>query len=85
VRRIVFHHFDIGHERRSREGAFQQVVAENSVFLDPTLQRRFHSVDMVEALTGERPLAEDVLIEIGHSEDIGVEPAIGRKHALEKR
>ena len=70
---------------RTRDRAFEQIVAEHRVFVDAALQRRLEGVDVVEALAGERAFAEHVLIDVRDRKDIGVEAAIGREHALEER
>ena len=82
---IILDQFDVGDERRARQRAFQQVVAENRVFLDTVLQRRFEGINVIEALAGEGAVLEDVLIEIRNREDIRVETPIGREDPLEER
>ncbi|MCY1500932.1 hypothetical protein D9M68_349900 [compost metagenome] len=81
--REVLDELDVGDQRATHIGTFEQIVAENGIFLDPALQRRLEGVDMVEALAGEAAFAGDVLVDVGNGEDIGVDAAVGREDTLE--
>ena len=83
--RVVLDQFDIGGQGGTRVGPFEEIVAEHGVLADAVLERRLHGVDVVEPLAGEAALAEHVLIEVGHGEDVWVHAAVDRTDALEER
>ena len=83
--RKVLDQFDIGDEGAAGERAFQQIVAEDAVFVDPALDRGLEGINVVKPLAGEGALAGDVLIDVGYGEDVGIQAAVHREDALENR
>lgn len=81
--REILDQFHIGHQRATREGAFEQIVAEDGVFFDPALQRRLEGVHVVKTLAGEGAFGGQILVDVGNGEDIRIDTAIDRKDALE--
>ena len=78
-------HLDIGREPRAGEHALEEIVAQHRAVGDAALQRRFEGIDVVDALSGVRALAEQVLIDVGHRGRVGVDAVVARKDALEQR
>ena len=83
--REIFDQFDISYEGAARQRTFEQIMAENSVFLDLALDRGLEGVDVVEALASERAFTSDVLVDVRNGEDVRVDAAIGGEDALEGR
>ncbi len=81
--REILYQLDIGYQRAARKRAFEKVVAENGVLLNTALQRRFEGIHVIKALAGERPFRGQILIDVRHREDIGVDTTVDRKDALE--
>ncbi|MNX73377.1 hypothetical protein D3C86_1047720 [compost metagenome] len=81
--REILDQLHVGHQRAAREGAFEQIVAENGVFLDPALQRRLKGIHVVKALAGEGALGRQVLIDVGNGEDVRIDTAVDREDPLE--
>ena len=83
--RIILDHLHVADQSAARIAAFEQVMAEDGVFRDTVLQRRLEGVDVVKPLAGESAFSQQILIGIGHGEDIRVDAAIDREDALEER
>src|SRR5664279_2983147 len=78
-------HLDVGDEAGPRKYAFQQIVAEDRTFRNLSLQRGRYSVDFVDSFAAIGTLFEQILVNVGDCERIGVEPIWARKGALEQR
>ena len=76
---------DVGRQAGAREYAFQQIVAEDRVFGNLAFQRRFEDVDFVDPLAAIGAFFEQILIDVGNRERIGIQPVGAGKHALEQR
>ena len=82
---MLLDHLDVGHQPGSRVVALQQVMAEDRVLRDPVPQRRREGIDLVDALAGERPLSEQVLVDVGDGERVGIQALPGGVDRLEER
>jgi hypothetical protein len=60
-------------------------MAEHGAVGELVAQRRFEAVDFVDALAGERAFFEQVLVNIGNRQGIGVKAVRAGKDALEQR
>ena len=78
VGRIVVEHLDVAREPRAQERAFNQVVAEQRVVGEAAVEHALEHVDLEDALAGERSLAEDVLIGVGHRAGVGIDAGRSR-------
>ena len=78
-------HLDVGDQTGARENALQQIVAEHRVLRNAALERGLEDVDIVDALAGIGAFFEQILIDVGNREGIGIEAAGARKDALEQR
>ena len=78
-------HLDIGCQPRAREDAFQQIVAKDRIFRNLSFERRLEAVDFIDPLAAKGAFFEQILIDVGHRESIGIEPIGAGKGALEQR
>ena len=85
ARGIVVHHLDVGDEGRPGVQALEQVVREQRVLGHAPLERRHERVDVVEALAGEDPLAEQVLVGVRHGGGVGIDAGVPGVDAREER
>ena len=69
----------------AREGALEQIVAQERVLGDPPRQRLLERVDVVDALAGVAPLAEQVLVDVGDGGGVGIDAGRAGEDALEER
>jgi len=76
---------NVGGKAGAREYALQQIVAEHGIFRNLTRERGLQNVDVVDSLADKGPLFEQVLIDVGNREGIGVQPVGAGKNALEQR
>ena len=76
---------DIRDQARPGEHALEEVVAQHGIVGHPALQGGLEGVDVVDALAGVGPLAEQILVDVGHRRRIGIDPTVGGKDALERR
>ncbi len=83
--REILHDFHIRGQARTREDAFEQVVAEQRRVRGSSAQGRFKGVDLVDALAGEGSLAEQILVDVGDRRRIRVDAADAGKHPAEQR
>src|SRR5690606_2205034 len=51
--RVLFDEFDIGHQRRTRIAAFQQVVTENEILRKASVDRLTKGIHVIDALADE--------------------------------
>jgi hypothetical protein len=85
ARRIVVDQLDVGHQGGAGVNPFEQVVREQRVLGHPAGERRAESVDVVEPLAGEDPLAEQILVGVGDRGGVGVDSGVPGVEAREKR
>lgn len=76
---------DIGDGAGTGEDALEEVVAQERVLGHPPRKGGLERVDVVDALAGIRPLAEEILVEIGAGRSVGVDAAGAGKDPLEER
>ena len=76
---------DIGSEPGAREGAFEEIVAEQRVLGDTSLERALEGVDVVDALAGVGAFAEEILVDVGDGRRIGIDAAGAGEDALIER
>ena len=81
----VVHQLDVGDERAARVQALEQIVREKRVLRHATLERGGEGVDVVESLTREAPLAEQVLIRVRDRGRVGVDAGVPGIGARERR
>ena len=76
ARGVVVEHFDVGDEPRARERALDEVVAQQRVLGEAAGGRALEHGDLVDALARERPLAEQVLIDVGHGRRVRIDARV---------
>ena len=81
----VLDHLHVARQSSARQAAFEQVMAKHEVLGEPACHRRLEGRDVVNPLARERAFVEQILIQIGHGEDIRVHAAADREDALENR
>ena len=65
---------DIRGEAGACEDALEEIVAEKDVFGHSPGEGGLEGIDVVDSLAGIRPLAEEVLIDIGDCRCVGIMP-----------
>ncbi len=75
----------VGHQRRSRQAAFDQIVAENVVRRKGRLRGDLKGRQIVDSLARETAFAKHILINVRHRGDIRVEMRIAGKDPREQR
>ena len=83
--RVLLDHLDVGDQTGTQVVALQQIMAEHGVVGDSPVQLAEGDIDVVDPLAGERALAEEILVHVGHGEGIGIEAARGGVHPLQHR
>ena len=83
--REFLHHLHVAHQPRAGEIAFEEIVAQHGILGDAPFDRRFESIDMVDALAGEGAFAEQVLIDVGYCKHIRIETGTAGVYLLVKR
>src|SRR5665647_1166789 len=71
--RVLFNEIDVGHQCRTRIPAFQQVVTENEILRKASIDGLTKSIHIVNALADERPLPENILIDIRYLARVGID------------
>ena len=82
---MLFDEIDIGHQRRARIAAFQQVVTEDEVFRKTSIDGLAKGVHIVDALADEGAFAEQILIDIRHFARVGIDARIAGEQFGEAR
>ena len=85
VRRIVLNHRDVAGQPRPRIRSFNQVMAQQRISREASVQNTDHRVDFVDSLPGKRSLAIKILIHIGDRPRIRVEPGFSCKDGGQPR
>ena len=85
VRRVFVEQRDIGHEARSGEDSFEQVVTQQGVLRHRPVHRRVEGIDVVDPLAGEAALLEEVLVDVGDGRRVGIDAGRSAEDALERR
>ncbi len=83
-RGMVLDHLHVGDQPCACVVTFEQVVAEDGVLRDPSGQGGGEGIDVVDALAGEGALPEQVLVDVGDGERVGVQPLQGGVDPLEE-
>ena len=83
--RMLFDEFDIGHQRRTRIAAFQQVVTEDEILRKASIDGLTKRVHIVDALADERPLPEHILVDIRYLARVGIDARLAREQFGEAR
>ena len=78
ARRVVLEQLHVAQQAGARVAAFEQVVAEDPVLGEPPVHRLFEGLDLVDALADERPLAEQVLVDVRRGARVGVDAQLAR-------
>src|SRR3990172_11412433 len=81
--RIALVELDVSDKSRPRVAAFQEVVAEDQILGEAAAKRALEGVHVEDALAGERPLAEDVLVDVGDGARVGVDARLAAEEAAE--
>ena len=84
-RRKIVDDLDVGHETRARVEPFEEIVREQRILRHTAIEGRLERIDVVEALAGEDPLVEQVLIGIGHGGRVGVDARMSGVDTREDR
>ena len=80
--RKVIEQLDIAGQAHPDMGAFDQVVAQNPVFRESSRQNSAEGANIVDAFALVRAFAAEILIDIGDSLGVGIDPdGIGEKTA----
>ena len=79
--RKILDHLDVGCQSGPGKDALEQIMAQHGVFGHATVQGGRKRIDVINALSGERPLAPHVLIDVRHRCRIGLDPAGAGKDA----
>src|SRR4030066_388581 len=85
ARRVALVELDVSDKRRPRVAAFQKVVAEDQILREAVAKRALEGIHVEDALAGERPLAEDVLVDIGDGARVGVDARLATEEAAGPR
>ena len=83
ARRVALVELDVSDKRRPRVAAFQEVVAEDQILGEAAAKRALEGVHVVDALADERPLAEDVLVDVGDVARVGVDARLAAEEPAE--
>ncbi len=74
TRRVIVEHLHIGGQCDAQEASLDQVVRQQGVLRETTIQQRVEQTDLVYAFAGETPFTEHVLIGVGHRPGIRIDP-----------
>ena len=74
ARREILDHLDIRRQCCTGEDTLEQIVAQHGVLGHPARKGGHERIDVIDALTRERPLAEQVLVDVGNRCGIGLDP-----------
>ena len=85
ARRVVVYQLDVRHQPDARVQPFEQVVRQERVLRHRVLERLDEGIDVIQALAGEDPLGEQVLVGVGHRGGIGVDAGVAGIQAGEQR
>ena len=85
VAREPLEELDVGDEPGPGEEALEEIVGELRVLRHAVVERALERVHVVDPLARVDPLAEEVLVHVGHREGIGVDAARAREDELEER
>ncbi len=66
----------IAQQTRPGVTPFQKIVAEDPVLGKTPLERQIEGIHVIDALADERPLTEQVLVDIGYGPRIGIDAGI---------
>ena len=83
--RIFLDHRDIRGKARAGQNTLEQVMAQHRVVRHLPGKGRCKGIDMVDALAGKGPLAQQVLIDIRRRGRIGLDTTRTRRHAGKER
>ena len=81
----LFEKIYIGRQTGAREQALEEIVAEDRVLRDSSLERFFEGIDVVDPFSCVGSLAEEVLIHIGDGRRVRVHASRARDDPLEVR
>ena len=76
VRRIIFDHFDVGGQARARIGAFDEIMTEQSVAREATVEHLLHGIDFIDSFSRENAFAIQILIHIRDRARVDIEPGL---------
>ena len=82
--REIFVEHDIGGERGAAVRAFEQVVAQNTVFGHPAVHASVECTDIVDAFTHENSGAEQVLVDVGNRAAVNIDGGVSGEQAREQ-
>ena len=81
----LFDHLDISDQSGPREDSLQKIVTQNDALGEPAVEGGFEGVHVVDSLATVRTFAEEILVNVGHREGVGIQPARTGEDALKKR
>src|SRR6185437_6580058 len=76
---------DVGRQPRPRENAFEEIVTEKRIFGDPTRERRFEEIDIVDPLSAVRAFTKQVLVYVRDRAGVRIHAARTREDSLKQR
>src|ERR1700733_3122231 len=85
VRGIIFDDFDVTGQSSARIGTFDQIVAEQCVAREALIKNLMDRVDLVNSLPGKAAFAIQILVGIGDSSSVNVEPGLAGIDGSETR
>ena len=83
VRGRALEELDVGGQSGAREQPLEKIVAQQGVFRHAPGQGRFEGVDVVDPLARVRPLAEEILVDVGRGGRVRVDTGLTGRKLLE--
>ena len=83
VRRKLLEELDVGHEARSREDSFEEIVTEERILRHAAGERGLERVDVVDALSRVRSFVKEILVHVGDRRRVGIDARGTREDSLE--
>ena len=85
VSRELLDHLDVGHQPGAGKHSLEKVVAQQGRIAHPACQRGTERIHVVDALAGEGPLVEHVLVHVRNGPRVGIDAVHAGEDALEQR
>ena len=82
---ILVHELHVGDQGHPRMEPLEQVVRQQRVLRHAVVERGHEGVHVVEALAGEDPFGEQVLVGVGDGRGVGIDAGMARVQAGEQR
>ena len=76
---------DVGDEAGARKDPLQKVVTQHRALRNPSGERGFEDVHVIDPLAGVGTLSEQILVHIGDGKGVGIDTAGAGEHTLKQR